>query len=93
MPDQPSMPPTTTQEDKVAAGQRRINLIWETTQAMIAVSVVVATMITAIYGYTAMSKGEIPNIIATAFGTVVGFYFGRTNHSRIGGVPPQTFGR
>ncbi len=29
---------------------------------------------------------QIPTIMSVAFGTVVGFYFSRTNHSAIGGV-------
>jgi hypothetical protein len=81
----PSIPARTTfQEDLTFAGQRRINLIWEYTQAVIALLVVVATMIS---GITSMFYGkEIPNIIGVAFGMVTGFYFSRTNHAAIGGV-------
>ena len=82
-----SAPATTTlQQDLTTAGQRRINLIWEWTQAIIAVMVVFSTM--AVGSYTAI-MGQVdktPTILAVAFGTIVGFYFARTNHAAIGGV-------
>ncbi len=65
------------------AGQRKVNIIWEYTQATIAIFVVVATMTKALI---ADANAVTPTIMAVAFGTVVGFYFGRTNHSNIGGV-------
>jgi len=75
---------TTLQQDLTTAGQRRINLIWEYTQAFIAVMVVISTMIC---GAIAMAKDmPIPTIISVAFGMVTGFYFSRTNHAAIGGV-------
>ena len=40
---------TTSEQDRTTAGQRRINLIWETTQACIAVSIVMANVIAAFY--------------------------------------------
>jgi hypothetical protein len=44
-----SLPATTTeQEDIVTAGQRKVNLIWEYTQSIIALLVVFTTMIAAI---------------------------------------------
>jgi hypothetical protein len=95
----PSIPARTTfQEDLTTAGQRRINLIWEYTQAIIALMVVLTTMIAGIYmlfqptitiGTGALQMQmpvQIPTIIATAFGMVTGFYFSRTNHAAIGGV-------
>lgn len=81
--EQPLPPKTTTQEDLTTAGQRRVNLIWEYTQAFIAVVVVLATMAR---GYQLESNQQIPTIMAVAFGTVVGFYFSRTNHAAIGGI-------
>jgi len=87
MPDQPSMPPTTTaQEDITTAGQRRVNLIWEYTQALIALLVVVSTMAVGMYSAVQGSDKPIPTIMSVAFGTVVGFYFSRTNHAAIGGI-------
>jgi hypothetical protein len=87
MEDHAPLPPTTTsQEDMTTAGQRQINLIWERTQACIAIFVVFMTMITGAWSVFTKSSDQIPNIIATAFGMVVGFYFSRTNHAAIGGV-------
>ncbi len=81
----PSRPATTTfQEDLTTAGQRRVNLIWERTQAVIALCVVFATMGASLYGM--VKDLQIPTLMAVAFGTVVGFYFSRTNHAAIGGV-------
>lgn len=79
-----SMSPTTTiQQDLTTAGQRKVNLIWEYTQALIAVTVVVTTMAKAFL----LGNGEaIPTIFSVAFGTIVGFYFARTNHQAIGGT-------
>lgn len=82
---QESMPPTTTaQEDETTKGQRRINLIWEWTQATIAIVVVMSTMVAGIY--SGVKHTEFPLIIGVAFGTIIGFYFARTNHQAIGGV-------
>jgi hypothetical protein len=71
----------------VREGQRRINLIWEYTQAIIALCVVIVTLFVAAWMVIKGRAGEqIPTIFAVAFGTIVGFYFARTNHSNIGGV-------
>jgi hypothetical protein len=87
----PLPPDTTSQQDLTTAGQRRVNLIWEYTQAVIALSVVTTTMGTAAYQVLHPKPDvQIPTIIAVAFGTVVGFYFSRTNHAAIGGVGPKT---
>jgi hypothetical protein len=78
-----TLPPTTTlQEDATTAGQRRINLIWEITQAMIAL------MITGAIIYTAITKSPA-EVITNSFFLIVGFYFSRTNHAAIGGVGSQ----
>lgn len=90
MPEQPSLPPTTTvQEDVTTAGQRKINLIWEYTQAIIAIVVVGATMSAALFAVFTKSSEQIPNVIGVAFGMVVGSYFQRTNHMNVGGVGPK----
>jgi hypothetical protein len=89
---------TTAQEDLTTAGQRKINLIWEYTQAVIALLVVVTTMIAGVFSMVrpTVSVGsglaqvqvplQIPTIIGVAFGMVTGFYFSRTNHAAIGGT-------
>jgi len=46
--EQPIAPKTTTQEDLTTAGQRRINIIWEVTQAIIAVAITFAIIITSL---------------------------------------------
>lgn len=81
----PSVPAKTTfQEDLATASQRRVNLIWEYTQASIALMVVLTTMISGAIG---MFKSlEIPTIISVAFGMITGFYFSRTNHEKVGGI-------
>lgn len=75
-----SLPATTTlEQDRHAQGQRRVNIIWEITQAFIAITVTCANI------YAALSQIESSPLNNTFF-LVVGFYFGRTNHQRIGGV-------
>jgi len=75
-----SLPPKTTlQEDMVTAGQRRINLVWELTQSIIAL------MITGAIIYTAVNKSPV-DVLTNAFFLIVGFYFSRTNHQAIGGT-------
>lgn len=80
------LPPTTTEaEDDTTEGQRRINLLWEWTQAIIAIAVVMTTMASGVYSII-HQNAQVPTIISVAFGTVIGFYFARTNHQAIGGV-------
>jgi hypothetical protein len=101
----PSLPARTTfQEDLTTAGQRKVNLIWEYTQACIAVMVVITTMVAGIYSMfrptVTVGAGlnviqvpmQIPTIIGVAFGMVTGFYFSRTNHAAIGGIGPKPEG-
>lgn len=77
---QPPMAPTTTlQQDKTTEGQRLINIIWELTQAAIAVMIVLALV------YLAIAR-EPSETVTNAFFLIVGFYFSRTNHQAIGGI-------
>lgn len=82
-----TMPPNTTeQEDITTAGQRRVNLIWEFTQAFIAIFSTLAVM--SLGGFLAI-KGRIedfPPFLALSYGLVIGCYFQRTNHVAIGGI-------
>lgn len=84
---QPLPANTTYQQDLIIASQRKVNLIWEYTQSVTAIVVILSTILAAIlsmiYGWM------IPNLLAVAFGTIVGFYFGRTNHASIGGIGPK----
>jgi hypothetical protein len=80
------VPTTTAEEEKHSLGQRRVNLIWEYTQAFIAISVVV-TLLVAIA--ISVLRGDPINAMAIAEKMailIIGFYFGRTNHQRVGGV-------
>ena len=70
----------TLEETLHSASQRRVNLIWEITQSVIAITLVVATIIASLW---ALPSTEI---LGHAFFLVIGFYFGRTNHTRVGGV-------
>lgn len=84
------LPPKTTEEDDRAAyGQRRINLIWEATQMLIAVSVIWASI--TVSSYLAVQGQTDAQVAAFVFlygvaNLVTGFYFGRTNHTRVGGI-------
>lgn len=85
---EPPIPSTTTrEEDRHSAGQRQINRVWEFTQAVIAVSVTASTLFVAgwqvVYGSGDMAAFLL---LSNAFFLVIGFYFGRTNHQRVGGV-------
>lgn len=82
--------------------QRRISGMWERTQQVIALSVVEVTLLVVaaivaspglatIFGYpvpesatAAASTGIV--FLASVANLVIGFYFGRTNHTRVGGV-------
>lgn len=76
------------------AGQRRVNILWEGTQACIALAVTGTGMYTAArLALENDANGTDKAVAATAFllisnavFLVIGFYFGRTNHTRTGGV-------
>lgn len=75
-----SMPPTTTAaEDATHAGQRRVSLLWEATQGIIAIGVVAALIFVEI-------RGGSSSVLTTISSLVIGAYFARTNHTAIGGV-------
>jgi hypothetical protein len=82
---------TTREQDRHSLGQRRVNLVWEGTQAVIALGVIGTTLAVdgtiAIYGtsVTEISSSALMQLNVMA-ALVTGFYFGRTNHQRVGGV-------
>ena len=82
-----SMPPDTTQEeDRHTLAQRRIDLTWERTQALIAVVVTLSVVSVAAY-LTVSGRGSEGFTFLVGMGNlVIGFYFGRTNHARAGGT-------
>lgn len=95
----PSVPARTTfQEDLVTAGQRNVNLIWETTQGQIARFVILGTMF--IDGAAAILSIWLSKDLTAAQALTIGFvnslaamvtsfYFSRTNHTAIGGIGPK----
>jgi len=89
---------TEAEQEKTTAGQRRINLIWETTQAKIALFVVVVgvsvnalVVVLCILYIKEVSVNQLALVsiclqfINLTAGIVIGFYFSRTNHQAIGG--------
>lgn len=75
-----TLPPNTTHEENiVSAGQRRVNLIWEFTQAIVAISITWAVIYCSI-------KNVGSEVLTNAFFLIVSMYFVRTNHQLIGGV-------
>jgi cobalamin synthase len=82
-----------TESDRVSHGQRRINLIWEITQAVVALAV---TGVTLFVSASLALRGDTDEaarlLLSNAFFLVVGFYFGRTNHQRVGGIGGDTGG-
>jgi hypothetical protein len=84
---QPSLPPTTTEQDDITkAGQRKVNLVWEYTQAAIAVLVVVVNLGVDAYSAVTKNAAATPPALSNAMFLIVGFYFSRTNHQAIGGI-------
>lgn len=81
-----STPATVAQESETSlttAGQRKVNLIWEVTQGVIAV------LITGAVVYIEIN--QIPSgVLENAFFLIVSMYFIRTNHTLIGGVGKKT---
>jgi hypothetical protein len=61
-------------------------MVWEYTQAAIAVIVVLANMTAAIYNVVRDREVDVPMILSSSMFLVVGFYFSRTNHTAIGGL-------
>lgn len=80
-------PDTTSEENLHTASQRRVNLIWEYSQAGIAWMIVGTTCLGIFIGRVWVgSTVPFPAEWWTIVGLVIGFYFGRTNHARVGGV-------
>jgi hypothetical protein len=81
---------TTVEEDLKSAGQRKINDVWEFTQAAIASLIVLTTCIGIIVGRVVQREvgpsAIFPPEWWTILGLVIGFYFGRTNHARAGDI-------
>jgi len=77
---QPSTTSSTPGEDArllAASRMNKINSLWEYTQAILAITLTLAT----IYAATISTQTESETLKNALF-VVLGFYFGRTNHSR-----------
>lgn len=86
-PDQAPLAPTTTaEENRKTAGQRHVNLVWEATQAIIAITITCA-MVSAVW----VGKDATP--LENAFTLIIAIYFVRMNHTKIGGVQTGDEGR
>ncbi len=68
------------------AGQRRINLIWELTQAIVAILITATTMGTVVAMVRMKEIDKALQLLSAAFFLIIGFYFSRTNHTKTGGV-------
>lgn len=75
----PAPPPPPTETEKKTAGQRRVNLMWELTQSLVAISVTAANIYCAVSGIES-------DLLGNAFVMILAMYFIRTNHTKIGGV-------
>ncbi len=83
---QPLPPTTTEQQDVTLAGQRRINLIWEYTQAGIALMVVLTCMVIFVLQAVTGEPAEFPSVLGNMTFSILAFYLARTNHQAIGGI-------
>lgn len=95
----PLSPSTTAEDDRKTAGQREINLIWENTQMKLALSVIWTALavaaVLAIFGVWLGTPDIQLAAVVFVFGVanlVTGFYFGRTNHQRSGGIGGDSAG-
>lgn len=79
MPDESAKATTTQEEDRKTAGQRAVNRQWEFWQGMLALLVIGS------FCWTAVKGTESPALAGLA-GSIVTFYYVRTNHTKIGGV-------
>jgi uncharacterized integral membrane protein len=80
---------TTAQQNLTLSSQRKVNLIWEYTQAVIAVVLIGAFVAVVVEIVFLGATKEVPAVLAAITGTVVGSYFQRTNHMNIGGIGPK----
>ncbi len=82
----PARATKTSEQEKQAVGQRRINLIWESTQSAIAITVTLSVV------YCGLT-GKQSEILGNAFTLIIAIYFVRMNHTKIGGISADYGGR
>lgn len=87
---------TTEEQDRHTKGQRDVNLTWENTQRWIALAVTLTSLVIsswlAIKGATESVQTAALVFVFGVANLVIGFYFGRTNHQRVGGVGGDSAG-
>lgn len=92
--DSPARATTTSAEDLVTVGQRSINMLWEWTQAALAVIVAMVTLYVAARMALSGDKDEAAFLLlSNAFFSVISVYLTRTNHTKTGGVKSGDQGR
>ena len=72
---------------RVSYGQRRINLLWEITQGLVAILLVTTVC------WGVLNEVELPAQFWVLAAIVVNAYYQRTNHTKIGGVGADSTGR
>ncbi len=78
---------TTAEQDRKTKGQRIINALWEVTQSFVAICVTSVTLyVAAIMAKETGMSGTAFSFLTNVFFVVIGFYFGRTNHDKTGGI-------
>jgi Co/Zn/Cd efflux system component len=79
-----SLPPeTTAEEDRRTYGHRRINIMWEMTQSIVAVSVTLTTLGVSAYQIIQGRGAEGAFLLlSNVLFLVIGTYFQRTNHTK-----------
>lgn len=70
---------SSNEQERKTAGQRKVNLVWEVTQALVALLVTGATIYCAILG-------KESTLLGNAFTLIIALYFVRTNHTKVGGI-------
>lgn len=71
-----------------ATRHNKINLLWEYVQAFLAISLVSAMIFCSLRTSSVGREVVVPESLKAATFIVLGFYFGRTNHTRP--VPDET---
>lgn len=79
-------PTTTSEEDLHSKSQRKINLIWETTQGVVAVIVTLTACAISVILIFRNEHSSSLQLISSMVFMILGFYYGRSNHTNVGGV-------
>lgn len=86
-------PTSTEEQDRHTASQRQINRYWERIQGFLAVLVTVTACVIAFILIWRAEYALGVGLISSMVFLVIGFYFGRTNHEKVGGIQSPYQGR